>query len=281
MIESLGDTVLEKDISDVIDEQFSFFIQNGMKKPTRSNNNIYEFIENHNYPALIREAPILRMLYDGRSQTKIPFENKWSRFCWNSIFMDEGLFPYDPSYDRWNDLSKKHDINLHAWKRRGDAVVFALQIPTDSATNRLTYNNIDYKDFILEKIKQTQAITDRPIIVRSHPLDKTARQHIESHIEGVEFSQDKTLYEDLDRAWCMVTYNSTSCVESTLYGTPTIVLDSSAVSTEVSQTRLEQIEEAWEPDREEWCKKIAFHQWQGIELLDGYVWKLLKDLVWK
>jgi hypothetical protein len=79
----------------------------------------------------------------------------------------------------------------------------------------------------------------------------------------------------------MVTYNSTSCVESTLYGTPTVVLDSSAVSTEVSQTSLEQIEELWSPDRNFWCKKIAFHQWQGRELTDGYVWNLLKSLVWK
>ena len=281
MIESHGkDSVIYVEKEDIQKLNFDFFLQNGIKKPSKDNNDIYELIEFFDKPVLIREAPVIRQI-GNVSQTKVPFEEKWSKFSWNSFFMDDGLFPYDASYNRWEELSKKHHIKIYDWKRRGDAILFNLQIPTDSALNRLTYNNIDYKDYILEKIKQTQAITDRPIIVRSHPLDKTARQHIESHIEGVEFSQDKTLYQDLDRAWCMVTYNSTSCVESTLYGTPTIVLDSSAVSTEVSQTRLEQIEESWQPDREEWCKKIAFHQWQGNELTDGYVWKLLKDLVWK
>ena len=279
ILESSNDQLLIIDKEDIHSINFDFLLQNGMKKPSRNNNDIYELMASFNKPILIREAPVLRQIGNG-SQTKVPFDSQWSRFSWNSFFMDEGLFPYDSSYDRWYELSKKFDINVYDWKRRGDAILFNLQIPTDSALNRLTYNNIDYKDYILEKIKQTQAITDRPIIVRSHPFDETAQQHIESRIEGIEFSQDRTLYEDLDRAWCMVTYNSTSCVESTLYGTPTIVLDSSAISTEVSQTKLEQIEESWQPDREEWCKKIAFHQWQGCELSDGYVWNLLKKLVW-
>ena len=262
-------------------KEYDFLVQNGIKNAHNRKNYVFAEKRAHslNIPILIREAPNIRQLGNG-AMTKIPFEHQWIKLTWNSFFMDEGLFPYDSSYDRWSELSKKFDIKVHDWKRRGDAVLFNLQIPTDSALNRLTFNDIDYKDFILEKIKQTQAITDRPIIIRSHPLDTTAREYIEKNID-VEFSQGKTLYEDLNRSWCMVTYNSTSCVESTLYGTPTIVLDPSAVSTEVSQTKLEQIEDSWQPEREEWCKKIAFHQWQGSELTDGYVWTLLKSLVWK
>jgi hypothetical protein len=276
----VGDECTMINFEDLQNIDFDFFVQNGMKKKSRSNNEIYEFTENSGKPVLIREAPVLRMINNG-SQTKVPFEKQWNRFSWNSFFVDEGLHPYDPSYNRWDDLSKKFDIKVHDWKRRGDAVLFNLQKDGDSALNRLTYNGTDYKDFILRKIKQAQTITDRPIIVRSHPLDSTAREYIKFHIRNVEFSQGRTLYEDLDRAWCMITYNSTSCVESSLYGTPTIVLDPSAVSTDVSQTKLEQIEDTWEPDRVEWCKRIAFMQWQGIELLDGYVWNLLKSLVWK
>lgn len=280
-----NDKVIPIEPDELSNIEYDFFVQNGLKKKIRPTNHIYEYVEKiskeKNKPILIREAPTLRKI-DNRSTNKhIPFDNKWIKLSWNSFFMDEGLFPYDPAYDRWYELSKKFDITVHDWKRRGDAVLFNLQIPTDSALNRLTYNNIDYKDFILNKIEQAQAITDRPIIVRSHPLDTTAQEYIKANINSVEFSTGGSLYEDLDRSWCMITYNSTSCVESTLYGTPTIVLDPSAVSTEVSQTKIEQIEDSWEPDRTQWCKKIAFHQWQGCELTDGYVWNLLKSLVWK
>jgi hypothetical protein len=276
----VGDECAMVNFEDLQNMDFDFFVQNGMKKKSRPNNEVYEFTENSGKPILIREAPALRQVGNG-SQTKIPFEEQWNRFSWNSFFMDEGLFPYDPSYDRWTELSKKYDIQVHDWARRGDSILLNLQIDGDSALNRLTYNGIDYKNYIVGIIKQIQKISDRPLIVRGHPLDPIVVPYLQNIFSDLEFSTNQSLYEDLDRSWCMVTYNSTSCVESTLYGTPTIVLDSSSISTEVSQTSLEQLEDSWSPDRDFWCRKIAFHQWQGSELTNGYVWNLLKSLVWK
>lgn len=276
----VGDKCIIENLENLSQFDIDFYLQNGIKKPSRENNEIYEFIENSGKPILIRELPNLRQVGNG-SQTKIPFEEQWFKLSWNSFFMDEGLFPYDPSYDRWTELSKKYNIQVHNWSRRGDSILLNLQIDGDSALNRLTYNGIDYKNYIVNIIKQIQKISNRPLIVRGHPLDPIVVPYLQNIFSNIEFSTNQSLYEDLNRSWCMVTYNSTSCVESTLYGTPTVVLDSSAVSTEVSQTSLEQIEELWSPDRNFWCKKIAFHQWQGRELTDGYVWNLLKSLVWK
>lgn len=280
MVENVGDKLSNVSVDDIEHLDFDFFLQNGMKKLSRENNEIYEFIEGYGKPILIREAPALRKIING-SQTKVRFEDQWNRFSWNSFFMDEGLFPYDSSYDRWTELSKKYDIQVHDWSRRGDSILLNLQIDGDSSLNRLTYNSIDYKNYIVDIIKQIQKISNRPLIVRGHPLDQVVVPYLQNIFLDLEYSTNRSLYEDLDRSWCMVTYNSTSCVESTLYGTPTIVLDSSAISTEVSQTSLEQIEEPWSPNRDFWCRKIAFHQWQGSELTDGYVWNLLKSLVWK
>jgi hypothetical protein len=254
-------------------EHYDFFAQNGMRKLAESDEThklVYGFTHRDGRPILIKEEPSIRPLGKG-----------WIKLAWNSIFMDEGLFPYDPSYDRWKQLSNKHNIVTHDWKRRGDAVLFTLQCPMDSALNRLVHNGLDYKDYIMDKIKQTRSMTDRPIVIRPHPLYLGAKEYIQDKMTGVELSEGRSLYEDLDRAWCMITYNSTSCVEASLYGTPTIVLDPSAVSTSVSQTDLEQIEDPWDPDRTEWCRRIAFHQWQVCELEDGYVWRLLKKLIWK
>ena len=253
-------------------EHYDFFVQNGMRKLAvgEQQNEAYEFTQSAGKPVLIREEPNIRSI--AKNSIKL---------TWNSIFMDEGLFPYDPSYDRWTELANKHNLVTHDWQRRGDAVLFTLQMPTDSALNRLASRGIAYKDYITDTLKQTQRITDRPIVIRAHPKNFVDQDYIQNKISNVEYSEGRSLYEDLDRAWCMVTYNSTSCVEATLYGTPTIVLDASAVSTAVSQTKLEQIEDPWEPDRAEWCRRIAFHQWHVCELEDDYVWTLLKRLIWK
>jgi len=276
----VGDECVMANFEDLQNIDFDFFVQNGMKKKSRPNNEVYEFAENSGKPVLIREAPVLRMINNG-SQTKISFDDQWNRFSWNSFFADEGLHPYDSSYDRWTELSKKYNIEIKDWKRRGDSVLFNLQKDGDSALNRLTYNGIDYKEYCVEKIKEIKKYTDRPIIIRKHPLDNIIAPYLQEIFTNIKFSENKNLYDDLDRSWCMVTYNSTSCVESSLYGTPTITLDSSAVSWPVSQHSLENIEQSHDVDRLEWCKRIAFMQWKGTELEDGYVWKLLKNLIWK
>jgi len=273
--------IVEFENIDTLD--FDFFVQNGLKKKIRSNNAHYEAVEQlsitQNKPILLREASSLRNMGTiGSTNTgsRVPFESRWGKLCWNSFFMDEGIFPYDPAYDRWADLSKRFDLQVREWQRRGDAVLVNLQVPTDSATNRLTYNGIEYQDYMIDIIKKIKTISDRPVIVRGHPTEPGMTEYFKQHIPDVEYSEGRRFYDDLDRSWCMVTYNSTSAVESSLYGTPTITLDPSAVAWPVSQHSLEDIETTHDADRSNWCKRIAFHQWQGFEMTDGYVWGLLK-----
>ena len=258
-----------------------FFVQNGIKKKARDGNVFYERVEtisnDQKIPILIRELPVIRQICLGQTDKQTTFDDRWIRFSWNSFFMDEGLHPYDPSYDRWNELQKRYNLEIYPQKIRGDYILFSLQLDGDSALNRLIYKNIEYKDYCCNIIKKIKKLTDRPILIRSHPLDKTVITHIQSVFgDTIHYSSYPDLYQDLDRSYCMVTYNSTSSVESTLYGTPTIVLDSSAVSYEVSN-KINNIESLSEFNLDNWLQKIAFMQWQGNELTDGYVWNLLKQ----
>lgn len=274
----VGDNCIIESLENLSNFDIDFFVQNGIKKPLRENNDIYEYVEKTGKPILIREMPVLRDIA-GKTQTKIPFEQQWFRFSWNSFFMDDGIHPYDPSYDRWSEISKKYNIEVKNWQRRGDAILLNLQKDGDSALNRLTYSNIDYKQYIVDVIEKIKQINNRPLIIRGHPLDQIVVPYLQNFFPDIEYSKNRSLYDDLDRSWCMITYNSTSCVEASLYGTPTITLDSSAVSWEVSQHYLNEIEKEHKIDRKEWCKKISFMQWQGSELTDGYVWNLLKKSI--
>ena len=259
-----------------------FFVQNGMKKKSRSNNQYYEHVENYSknnkIPILIRELPVLRQICLSNTKKQTILNDRWIRLSWNSFFMDEGLHPYDSSYDRWRKLQKEHNIIVYDWKSRGDYILFCLQLDGDSALNRLSYNNIRYKEYCKNTINRIKKLTDRPILIRSHPFDPTVKSFLMRNFKDdsqVCFSNSPDLYNDLDISYCMLTYNSTSSVESVLYGIPTIVLDTSAVATPVAN-KLDDMESLKEYDRDNWLKRIAFMQWQVNEMSDGYVWNLLK-----
>jgi hypothetical protein len=279
MMLNSGDSIVHVSRKQLEKVKFDFLIQNGMKKPERPDNRIYikveKFHKQTNIPILIRELPVLRQIATQRDEKTVPEDDRWVRLCWNSFYNDEGLHPYDPSWNRWEDLVKEHNIVVHDWQRRGDAVLFNLQLDGDSALNRLK----NYKDFCIKTINGIKKFSDRPIIVRCHPRDRSVYFELQKEFPDLEFSNKRPLYDDLDRSWCMVTYNSTSCVESVLYGTPTITLDPSAIAWPITWHSVKHIENNSFADREFWCRRIAFMQWKGTELHDGYVWQLMKSLI--
>lgn len=273
-----------------------FYYQNGLKKQNRTDNSGYIFTEqqlkNYNIPILIRESAVIRDLNKHPDQPDKfahlrlkKYKTSYVRFSWNSFYMDEGLHPYDPTYDRWSELQKKHSLIIRQWQRNGDSILINMQEFKDASLNRLQYNGIEYPDFMISKIKEIRTVTQRPIIIRTHPLNDHAHNYIQKNlpnIKNLRFSKGRTLQEDFARAFCCVVYNSTSSVESVMHGLPTFTLDPSAVAYEVSNHNLMEIENPIiEYDRSEWLKKIAFMNWTLNELEDNYVWNLMKELIKK
>lgn len=270
-----------KDIIDIIEFndikscELDFIAQNGMAGPGKKHLHMYQFTEefckNLKIPLLVRELPAIR-----NEQT-----SEWWRFSWNHYFLDEGIYPYDDSYDRWSELQKKLHIEIKNWHRPGGLILICLQKPMDSALNRLQIENFNYQDFCIDLIKKIKKISGRKILIRPHPKDPTALiVNLKLLFPDIEVSTSESIQEDLNRSWCMITYNSTSSVESVFYGVSTITLDTGAVSAEVTSHTLDDIESDINFDRNNWFKKIAFMQWSEEEIKSGYVWKLLKDKIW-
>jgi hypothetical protein len=278
-IENSGDTVTKysENLDNINLDEIDFFICSGMKNIKTDNVSIksFNFIELSEKPTLIIESAALRMLPHVNSQ--------WLKIVWNSFFMDQGIHPYDEKFDRWQFLSKRYGIIVHDYQRRGSSILFNLQKEFDAALNRLTFNGIDYCDWCLNQILNIRKFSDRPIIIRRHPLEDTVERFLKQNLKDkrISFSQNSNFYDDLNESWCMISYNSTSTVESTIYGTHTICLDSSAFAWEVSGKTLEDIELDLEFDRTNWLKKIAYMQWHLDELQDPYVWNLVKSCIWK
>jgi hypothetical protein len=267
------DTIDVVKFDDIQSLQYDFIAQNGMAGPGKKYLHIYQFTEklckDQKIPLLIRELPAIR-----NEQT-----SNWWRFSWDHYFLDEGSYPYDDSYNRWEELQKKFNIEVNDWHRPGDSILICLQKPMDSALNRLHTQNIDYEIFCIDVIKKIKKISRRKILIRPHPKDPTNLiNNLKLLFSDIEISTSVCIKKDLEKSWCMITYNSTSSVESVIYGIPTITLDSSAVSAEVTLHSLDDIESDIRFNRDSWFKKIAFMQWSDDEIKSGYVWSLLKKI---
>ena len=73
-------------------------------------------------------------------------------------------FPYDPSYNRWLELSRKYNLTIKDYKKDGDKILFILQIPADTSLNELNLYSDGYINFVIRSIKKILDNTDREII---------------------------------------------------------------------------------------------------------------------
>lgn len=282
LIESTGqDQLLPIDFNNLSKTECDFILQVGMPNEQKKYiDHVYRGIAEKNKPVLIKELPVLRSVNNITVRAKgAPFEQQWHRFSWNHYWADIGIHPYDPSYDRWSELVKNHNIEIHDWKHRGDAILVNCQLYGDSALARIWDSGKLYEEVIFDTVEKIKQLTDRPIIIRQHPKDSKMKYILAEKYHNdkmVSISSVPNIYDDFNRAWCTVTYNSTSCVESTLYGLPAFTLDPSSLTYSLIPNTLDDIEKDIFPDRTEWCKRIAFMQWSGEEMKSGYTWKLLR-----
>ena len=115
----------------------------------------------------------------------------------------------------------------------------------------------------LEKIK---TLTNRPIEIRLKP----------SRDERVTTN---TIWQALDDAYCLVTYNSIAATEAILHSVPAIALAPNAASV-LCNTGLEDINSLYLPTKEEtinFAKHLSYCQFTQKEMTTGLAWNILNE----
>ncbi len=107
-------------------------------------------------------------------------------------------------------------------------------------------------------VAEIKRYTDRPIIRRDKEMQRFGRK----------------LHEDLKGAHCLVTHGSIAAVESVIMGCPVFVNPCSAAAL-VGRTDLSEIENPIYPGRKNWCRSLAYSQFNEQELIDGTLWRLI------
>ena len=261
----------------------------GMKKISRpvSINSIIDTIENTKKPNLLRDNTLMRIIPEITNLEKLYYHT----FIFNNLkpYSNNLNFPYDPSYDRWAYLKKKYNLVIEDYKKPGSDILFILQLDTDQSLNYFNFGEKSYKSYAVEIIEKMMKITDRNIVIRSHPeYERQKRKDpITTHLKKilkdvnrVKFSDNKYLNDDLSSARCLVSYNSSAGIHALMKGINVINLDRNSPCLSAASNDLRDIEELKYFDRNDAFKKIAYLHWETKELTSSidraYLCSLLK-----
>jgi hypothetical protein len=162
--------------------------------------------------------------------------------------------------DRWNKLG----VNLKPWNQ-GDVIIICGQVPWDTSVQ-----HVNLSSWLLETINTLREYTDRQIVFRPHPLAQSKLKPTAC----IEIS-DKSLADDMKRAYAVVTFNSTMGVDAIINGTPVFVSDEGSLAYSVANKSLENIENPKMPNREIWANNLAYTQWNWGEISSGEWWEHL------
>jgi hypothetical protein len=171
----------------------------------------------------------------------------------------------DSPSDRWEKLG----VQLKPWKR-GSRIILCGQIPWDAAVD-----HTNHLQWLKNKILDIHEYTDREIVFRPHP--KYANREILNHIDRSFICRWSTesLLDDLQDAWCVMTFNSNSGVEAAIEGVPVFVDDCGSMAFPVANRSIIYIDNPKTPEREQWAHNLAYCQWTLDEMRSGETWNHL------
>ena len=274
-VNALGDDgriILNYDVAEVDVGVVQGFVHPGSKNMPHLNlrKNVFETQQRRGKRSIIVDANLF--LYADPTN-----KNEFLRYSYDGVFPNTGDYCNDtPDPMRWQLLSSRLGIKLKPTQRNGNHILICCQ-----RDGGWSMNGKSLLPWTIQTIHQVKKFSNRPITVRFHPGDKRSKEHrrilARNRIPNVSISETPNLLFDLQKAHCVINYNSSPSVAASIEGIPTIVLDPNrSQAAEVSHHSLSDIENLKEFDRENWIHKMAQMHWTLDELKNGTAWKHLR-----
>jgi hypothetical protein len=206
------------------------------------------------------------------------------RYSFNGVFPNTGIYcdtDVDPS--RWQKLSKNLKLSLKDYRTTGDHILLCLQ-----RNGGWSMGNVDIQEWAVNTINAIRRFTDRPIVIRLHPGDKTSKNIIQpgnpncriKFSKAVRLSTNTNLVDDLRNCWAAVNYNSSPVVGAAIEGIPIFVMDPiKSQCRDIANTDLAQIENPQMPNRQPWVERLAMFHWNFDELKSGECWSHMRKFI--
>lgn len=262
--------------------QADIYVQSNIDSKDKKLDQQYDYIRNSKKPWLVTESAVFR-----RNLKNYNHPMAYHRWSWFSYFRHEGNYNNNNcSPDRWLRLQKEQDIEIKDWKKDGDYILFIMQRPGDTSNRDMLKEYKTYQNFLQETLTTIRSYTDRPIVLRMHPLRMDAQREILNHVDLTqtflsgnlsERSDNRLdggtgLYTDFKKAWAVVGWNSNALTESICEGIPTFSLHPSSMAWECSNKNIKNLENPEYFDREQWLYNLAYCQWTEEEIAKGEPW---------
>lgn len=259
------ETKLFDTVGEALEWGADFFIQTNIWSPFNQEKNKYLMLSLSGKPRLVVESPPLRFIQDNK---------KWYRLSWNSFLFPDAIYPWHNSKSaRWESLSKLYNLKIKDWNRLGIYITIGLQKFSDSSLNSLYPADADkpfpyYLKWLKETINEIQKLTDRPIVIRPHPLNnETQIERIKKEFPEHLVSRDNKYWE---KSHCVVTYNSLFALDCLYNGIPVISLHDSSLHRFFSKDHIESLNtRPVNLNRELIFEKLSYCQWREDELREG------------
>jgi hypothetical protein len=216
------------------------------------------------------------------SNTENPLH--YLRYSFNGVFPNTGLY-CDTEIDlsRWQKISKNLNIKLKDYRTSGEHVLICLQ-----RNGGWSMGSTDIQDWALRSIEILRKYTDRPIIIRPHPGDKSSKEIIRpgnprcriKFSKTIRLSSNLSLLDDLRNCWAVINYNSSPVVGAAIEGYPIFVSDPvKSQSAEIANIDLSRIENPLLPDRQRWVERLSMFHWNFDELRSGECWQHMRKFI--
>lgn len=181
----------------------------------------------------------------------------WTSLGWNGL---NGRAQFAQAKDGarfWD----RHGDRMQPWRPEGKYALVIGQVDGDSSLH-----GMPFQPWAVRTCARAAKEFGLPVKFRPHPV---AIEFGQDHETGCEHLRGQ-LWEALDGAAVVVTFNSNAAVEAVLAGKPTIALDRGSMAWPVTS-------HGWsipvEPDRNTWAQELAWCQFTMEEIRNGSAWE--------
>ena len=206
-------------------------------------------------------------------------QNKsYLRYSFDGVFpTTANYFWDDPDPRRWQQISNHLDIPLRDWRITGSHILICTQ-----RNGGWSMKGLDVTQWLEQTVDQIKLYSDRPIIVRGHPGDKSAKDYLKSKPGRYTVSTNEHILDDFRNAWAVITYNSSPGVAASIEGIPAFITDPDPRVSQayaVGNYDLSKLENPDLKDRQLWVEKLAMCHWNFGELDSGAAWSHMRSFI--
>ena len=210
------------------------------------------------------------------ANTKNPLH--YLRYSFNGVFPSTGIYcdtQIDPG--RWQKISRNLNLSLKDYRTAGNHILICLQ-----RSGGWSMGQSSVAEWANTVIAQIQAVSDRPIVIRAHPGDKSQSEYLPkiNWSNRVKLSTNPNLVDDLQNCWAAVNHNSSPVVGAAIEGVPIFVTDPArSQCRDIANIDLTQIENPLMPDRQQWVERLSMSHWNFDELRSGECWRHMRNFI--